>query len=106
LWKNKSKMLIWAIYVWLLHLLKMHLHPEDFKYSTKDGDYREVYSDKFDSQSEEEQTKLFQTANWMGIFFQLVPAMHNKIMAVNVVPKFLEGWEGKLCVSPTLIHRP
>lgn len=96
LWKNKSKTLIWAIYVWLLHLLRMYLRPEDFKYATQwDGAYREVYSDMLDSQTEEEQTKLFQTANWMGIFFQLVPAKNNKIMAVNVVPKFLEGWEVK-----------
>jgi len=95
LWKKRSEKLIWAIYVWILHLLKLYLRPEDFKYTSMYGDYREVYSDKFDSQTEEEQTKLFHTANWMVIFFQLVPPMHNKIMAINVVPKFLEGWEVK-----------
>mmetsp|Transcript_13817 Transcript_13817/g.18895 ORF Transcript_13817/g.18895 Transcript_13817/m.18895 type:complete len:195 (+) Transcript_13817:386-970(+) len=71
----------------------MYLQPEHFKYHTNEGNFRLVYGQMFDSETEDEQCKLFQTANWMNIFFHLVPAEHNTCLALNVVPKFLEGWE-------------
>lgn len=96
LWKKNSGHLICAFYVWILHLLKMHLKPEDFKYNANEGyySYRSVYGSTFDSETAEEQIKLFQTANWMSVFFHLVPAEHNTCLAMKVVTKFLEGWEG------------
>ena len=41
-----------------------------------------------------EKQLLWMTANWMFIFFKMVPSKGNMGLAKNVVSKLLEGWDG------------
>ena len=41
-----------------------------------------------------ERQLLWMTANWMFIFFKMVPSKGNMGLAKNVVSKLLEGWDG------------
>ena len=70
---------------------------EDFKYLTIE-DFLRVYK-MFRYQSNKDKILLWQTANWSFIFFNMVPAKKNIGLAKNVIPKFLEGWNGRFTAA-------
>ena len=66
---------------------------ETLKYPTV-GDFMLVYGDQFQGESHDEIQKLWQFANWSFILFKIIPAKTNKVFAMDVIPKLLEGWSG------------
>jgi hypothetical protein len=45
----------------------------------------------FADRSDTEKQNLFLTANWMDILFRIIPARKNKGIAMDIIPKFIEG---------------
>jgi hypothetical protein len=73
----------------VLHLLTNLFASDNMKYTSREQ-FLESYPD-FTERSESEIEKLFHTANWMHILFQITTAKKNKGMVMTVVPKFIEG---------------
>lgn len=90
---KKGEALITALYVCILDTLKSQLLDRDFKYPTIDR-FMAVYGDQFESEPQEEIMKLWQFANWSFILFKMIPANTNKVFAMEVIPKLVEGWNG------------
>lgn len=91
---HKEGPVMYALWVVLLSVLRRHYNPEDYKYPTMQ-DFLQVYEGCFPSEPEDEMQKLWQTANWMNILFTLITARKNKGLAMQVVPKLVEGWHAK-----------
>jgi len=75
----------------ILHLINSL--PEtgvNLKYKSME-DFLEKYPE-MSVRDERERQRLLQTANWMHILFQIIPAKKNKGVALDVVPKFVEGY--------------
>jgi hypothetical protein len=92
---QKEGQLMYALWVTLLVVLRKYYKPEELKYPTLNA-FREAY--KFPSllyESDEEYHRLWQTANWMAVLFSLITARKNKGLAMQVVPKLVEGWNVK-----------
>lgn len=92
-----------ALYICTLDMLRSQLKDEDLKYPTLRG-FCDVYGDRFQRESEEEQEKLRQHANWTSILFKVVGKLTIKGLAMSVIPKLLEGWHGMndlLCAAHT-----
>ena len=90
---KKEEALITALYVCILDTLRSRLVNETLKYPTV-GDFMTVYGDQFQGESHDEIQKLWQFANWSFILFKIIPAKTNKVFAMDVIPKLLEGWSG------------
>ena len=88
-------------------MLKSKLRDSDFKYPTiQDFFGVNVYFERFDTMPQREQDLLWQTANWMYIFFKIfstttnrnkglrIPAKRKKGFALEVISKLVEGWSG------------
>jgi hypothetical protein len=90
---KKGEALITALYVCILDTLRSRLVNETLKYPTV-GDFMTAYGDQFQGESHDEKQKLWQFANWSFILFKMVPAKTNKVLAMDVIPKLLEGWSG------------
>jgi hypothetical protein len=93
----------------ILMLLKSVTPSENLKYATLEH-FLECY-EEFQSRSEQEKRYLFETANWMNILFQFIPAkvspsraqpppltppclsQKNKGLVLDVIPKLIEGFE-------------
>ena len=82
---------LWVIY---LGSLKCILEETEYKYQTLEN-FLTSYAGAFDNVDNKEKVKLFHIANWMAIMFKLIPARKNKGLAINVVPKLVEGWRAK-----------
>lgn len=90
----KDGLFMVALWVTLLIELSRIIPMEMLKYSTFEA-FHNVYSGKFDHESIDEQHYLWHTANWMSILFQMIPAKKNKGLAMQVIPKLIEGWDAK-----------
>jgi hypothetical protein len=73
----------------LLHLLKNLFAPDNMKYQSLES-FLEVYPE-FENRPSAEQEKLFFSANWMHILFQITTAKKNKGLVMTVIPKLVEG---------------
>jgi hypothetical protein len=91
---HKEGTLMYALWVALLYVLKNHLTMEDFKYQTCE-EFLEAYDGRFSSESDKEKNYLFQTANWMHLLFKMITARKNKGLALQVIPKVVEGFDVK-----------
>ena len=91
---HKDCCMMYALWVCLLEAVKNHLSNSALKYPTLE-DFLNAYPGRFASESLEEQINLWHTANWMVILFKLIPAKKNKGLALQVVPKLIEGWDAK-----------
>jgi hypothetical protein len=81
-------------------MLRGKLGNDDFKYgSLNDFMGVKVYADSFVRVPNLEKEKLWQTANWIHIFFKMVPAIRNKGLTILVVSKLVEGWHGTASIS-------
>lgn len=92
----KDGHLMVALWVTLLSAMSSH---SDFslsylKYPTFIS-FQEAYPGCFATESNEERNLLWHTANWMHILFQIIPAKKNKGLAMQVIPKLIEGWDSK-----------
>lgn len=83
-----------AFYVCILQILTTYLDQDDLQYSRFE-DFLLAYGDKFESETENEKTLLWQTANWMNILFKLTTARKNTGLTMQVIPKLVEGWNTK-----------
>ena len=92
--KKGEDAVINALYICILDMLKDKLVAEDFKYPTRD-DFMRIYGEKFACESDREKTILWQTANWMWILFKMITAKKNTGLTIEVIPKLIEGWNGK-----------
>ena len=90
---KKGEALITALYVCILDTLRSQLLDGDFKYPTINH-FVAVYSDQVEFEPQEEIMKLWQFANWSFILYKMIPAKMNKVFAMEVIPKLVEGWNG------------
>jgi len=51
-----------------------------------------AYRNRFGNMELWEQEQLKDEANWMNVLFVLLPARKNKGLAIQVIPKMIEGW--------------
>jgi hypothetical protein len=76
-----------VVIVTLLQLLTNLYSSDNMKYKTL-GSFLDVYP-MFKDRDAAEKEKLFHTANWMHVLFQITTAKKNKGMAIDMVPKFI-----------------
>lgn len=85
---------MYALWVCLLVVLKRYVSDEDLKYKTIDEFYT-IYNYQFSNEDHSELDLLWQTANWMYVLFKMITARKNKGLAIQVIPKLIEGWDAK-----------
>jgi hypothetical protein len=96
---QREKRLVAALWVILLECFKNEINTNDLKYPTLES-FLHVYKNYGDNistiaqESEKEKICLWHTANWMTILLSMVPARKSKDLAIQVVPKLIEGWDG------------
>ena len=96
---QREKRLVAALWVILLECFKNEINTNDLKYPTLES-FLHVYKNYGDNistiaqESENEKICLWHTANWMAILLSMVPARKSKDLAIQVVPKLIEGWDG------------
>ena len=93
----KDGLFMVALWVILLSELSKVMSLNQLKYPTFDS-FRSTYISStkfFTNEPIEEQHHLWHTANWMFILFKIIPAKKNKGLAMQVVPKMIEGWDVK-----------
>lgn len=78
-----------AVMAVVLYLLSNILNNDHVKYK-KLEDMLETYP-CFKDRPENEKQNLFLTANWMAVLFRVIPARKNKGIAMDIIPKFVEG---------------
>ena len=98
---QKDKRVVAALWVCVLESFKAHTTLKDMKYDTLEK-FMLVYRSFGDNvstieqESEKEKINLWHTANWMNVLLSMVPARKSKDLAIQVVPKVVEGWEGNI----------
>jgi len=91
---HKEGPFMFSLWVVLLCHFKAHLTIADMKYQSIEQ-FLEAYQGNFQEESETEVYHLWQIANWMNILFKMITARKNKGLAMQVIPKIIEGWEVK-----------
>jgi hypothetical protein len=98
---QREKRVVTAFWLCLLECFRKHTTIQDMKYPTM-ASFLQVYRSYGDNvstiaqESEKEKINLWQTANWMTVLLSMVPARKSKDLAIQVVPKLIEGWEGNV----------
>ena len=92
-----------AFYICILDMLRTSsvVTTDDYKFPTIE-DFLQAPDYNIFAQLHipiKEKQLLWLTANWMFIFFKMVPSKGNMGVARNVIPKFLEGWNGGVSSS-------
>lgn len=77
----------YVVIVVLLQLLANLFSADNMKYPSV-ASFMEVYP-IFEDRSSVEKEKLFHTANWMHILFQITTAKKNKGLVMAIIPKFV-----------------
>eukprot|EP01036_Dinobryon_divergens_P029957 gene29957-39133_t len=97
--KKGKGALINAFYICILDMLKGRLATDVFKYPTIE-DFLQVYGEKFAKESNKEKQLLWQTANWAHVLFTMtMRGKTNGGLAIDVIPKIVEGWRAKYIVG-------
>ena len=88
--------LINAFYICILDMLSSSgaVTIDDYKFRTVEDFLQVPEYNIFAMLPIRERQLLWMTANWMYIFFKMVPSKGNVGLAKNVVSKLLEGWDG------------
>ena len=88
--------LINAFYICILDMLSSSgaVTIDDYKFRTVEDFLQVPEYNIFAMLPIRERQLLWMTANWMFIFFKMVPSKGNVGLAKNVVSKLLEGWDG------------
>lgn len=87
--KEVNPALTHAVIAVVLYILSGILTNEHVKYKTQE-DMLAAYP-LFVDRPEADKRNLFLTANWMNILFRVLPARKNKGIAMDIIPKFVEG---------------
>lgn len=86
-----SKCLYLTMWVAFLEVTREYIPADAFKYKTL-GQFLAAYPDReFFSYPEQEQICLMDTANWMSILFKMEKSKKNKGLAMDVIPRLIEG---------------
>lgn len=80
-----------AVILMILFVLKNLVSVEDSLKYKSTNDFLHSYPD-FCDREPNELAILHENANWMNILFLIIPAKKNKGLALDVVPKFVEGF--------------
>jgi len=97
---QKDKRIVSALWVCVLESFKAHTTVKDMKYDTIEK-FMSIYKSFGDNvstieqESEKEKINLWHTANWMNVLLSMVPARKSKDLAIQVVPKVVEGWDAR-----------
>lgn len=100
---QREKKIYAALWVILLECFRQHVSNDDLKYPTLES-FLQVYKSYGDNistisqESETEKRNLWQTANWMIVLLSMVPPKKSKDLAIQVIPKLIEGWEGQFTI--------
>eukprot|EP01035_Chromulina_nebulosa_P003074 gene3074-4197_t len=97
---QREKRLVAALWVILLECFRNETTINDLKYPTLENFLRiyKSYGDNISTiaqESEKEKISLWHTANWMTVLLSMVPARKSKDLAIQVVPKLIEGWDAR-----------
>jgi hypothetical protein len=90
----KEGVVMVGLWVCFLSIMRKQLPSSCLKYNNVNSFLAE-YPGKFDKCDMEEKRCLFDTANWMCVMLKMVSARKNKGLAIQVVPKLVEGWHVK-----------
>lgn len=93
-----------ALWVIVLRGIRKYLSDSDLKFPTFDDFMASPYGTLFAREDDSEKDHLWNTANWMHILFELLPAKKNKGLAMLVVPRFIEGWHVKYVTGSGQTH--
>ena len=92
---EKESLELHALWVVFFRLMRRQPNVERlFKYPTMES-FQAAYGHKFQDVDETELHKLYSIANWMAILFTMVESRGNKGLAMNVIPKLVEGFQVK-----------
>ncbi|KAJ1438343.1 hypothetical protein B484DRAFT_444655 [Ochromonadaceae sp. CCMP2298] len=91
---HKDGVLLCALWYVILLAVKERTPLETMKYPVMEN-FTEIYGERFADEPDCERRALWHTANWMYIMFSMIPAKKNKGLAMQVVPKVVEGWDAK-----------
>lgn len=91
---EKDKLVVTAIWICLLESFQQFITVEEMKYTTLDSFLRAYEDHEYNSLPEAEQINLWHTANWMNVLFCMIPARRTKDLSIQIVSKFIQGWEG------------
>lgn len=80
-----------AVILMILFVMKNVISGDEMTKYNSSEDFFEKYPD-FRDRDAGEQSLLRQNANWMHVLFLILPAKKNKGLALDVVPKFVEGF--------------
>jgi regulator of replication initiation timing len=80
-----------TLWITFLDTIRKRCSKSDLKYQTRE-ELIKAYKARFEKYAPERQAVLFETANWMHMFFKYIPAEKNKGLAIEVIPKLVEGW--------------
>ena len=83
-----------AIWLTFLDVTRSYKYVSVYKYQDLDS-FLLSYDNIFNDYVLEEKINLKDTANWMNILFNMIPARKNKGLAMQIIPKFIEGWNAK-----------
>ena len=90
----KEGLMMHALWVIFFSHLRRLYPPTELKYQSV-ASFLESYSGKFDDHSVDDQKLLCETANWMSEMFKYLSARKNKGLAIQMIPKLVEGWHAK-----------
>jgi hypothetical protein len=90
----KEGLMMHALWVIFFSHLKNQIPRTALKYPTVTS-FLETYQGKFNEYPSENQSILCDTANLMVEMFKYLPARKNKGLAIQMIPKLVEGWHAK-----------
>lgn len=90
----KEGVMMHALWVIFFSHLKSQIPRAVLKYPTVTS-FLTTYHAKFDEYNSDDQNVLCDIANWMNEMFKYLPARKNKGLAIQMIPKLVEGWHAK-----------
>ena len=90
----KEGLMMHALWIIFFSQIRRLLPPTELKYQCV-APFLTAYNGKFDDHTSEDQKLLCETANWMNEMFKYLSARKNKGLAIQMVPKLVEGWGAK-----------
>ena len=90
----KEGLMMHALWIIFFSHVKRLLPPTELKYQSLAA-FLTAYCGKFDDHTSDDQKLLCETANWMSEMFKYLSARKNKGLAIQMIPKLVEGWGAK-----------
>jgi hypothetical protein len=90
----KEGLMMHALWIIFFSHLKRLVPSNELKYQNVQS-FLESYGGKFDCHTPDDQKLLCETANWMNEMFKYLSARKNKGLAIQMIPKLVEGWNAK-----------